>query len=202
MYVQKHPALFCQDLDKAWVRNTWCFYFFSGLMKFLLQLTWERLSHQACLLAGSVSFQSRSQSVGYRDVVYTLPVESNTSKLLHSVYSSRSERSLCVKSDTRLLHNLLIVGGQLERGDLAFLQVEKLLLSSLGPSFVTVDIPLLIQRSRVPPTVRGDEKYPVYKALQASGFSDAWVLGEKKKGSDLCYLNPWKSWWELERVLD
>lgn len=55
---------------------------FSGLMKFLLQLTWERLSDQACLLAGSVSFQSRSQSMGYRDVVYTLPMESNTSKLL------------------------------------------------------------------------------------------------------------------------
>lgn len=100
-------------------------------MKFLFQLTWERLSHQACLFAGSVSFQSRSQSMGDRDVVYTLPMESNASKLLHSIYSSRSERSLCVKSDTQLLHNLLIVAGQLKHRDLAFLQVEGHLLSSL-----------------------------------------------------------------------
>jgi len=58
-------------------------------------------------------------------------MESNTSKLLHSIRSSRSERSLCVKPDTQLLHNLLIVGGQLKRRDLAFLQVEEHLLSSL-----------------------------------------------------------------------
>jgi len=100
-------------------------------MKFQFQLPWEWLSPQACLFVGSVSFQSRSQSVGCRDVVYTLPMESNTSKLLHSIRSSRSERSLCVKPDTQLLHNLLIVGGQLKRRDLAFLQVEEHLLSSL-----------------------------------------------------------------------
>lgn len=100
-------------------------------MKFLFQLRGEQLSHQACLFAGSVSFQPRSQSVGQRNVVYTLPMESNASKLLHSICGSRSERSFCVKSNTQLLHNLPIVGGQLKRRDLAFLQVEKHLLSSL-----------------------------------------------------------------------
>lgn len=116
-------------------KHTQRFHFFSRLMKFLFQLTWEQLSHQACLFAGSVSFQSRSQSLGYRDVVYMLPMESNTSKLLHSTYSSRSERSLCVKSDTQLLHNLLIVGGPgLPAGGRASP------FKSVGPSFVTVDV--------------------------------------------------------------
>lgn len=40
--------------------------------------------------------QPRSRSMGFfRDVVYPLPMESNTSKLPHSTHGSGSERSLC-----------------------------------------------------------------------------------------------------------
>lgn len=71
--------------------------------------------------------------------MYTLPMESNTSKPLHSICSSRSERSLCVKPDPHLLHSLLIVGEQLKLGAWLPAGGRASPFKSLGCAFVTVD---------------------------------------------------------------
>lgn len=140
IYVQKHPALFCQNLDKAWARNTRCFYFFLRLNEVSVAINMRAVVWSSMPVGGLGFFPVQITEHGVQGCCVYVTYGIQHFKASHSVYSSRSERSLCVKSDTRLLHNLLIVGGQLGRGDLAFLQVEKLLLSSLGPSFVTVDI--------------------------------------------------------------
>lgn len=149
-------------------KHTHCFYSFSALMKFLFQLRAEQLPPQAWLLAGWVSPQPRSQSLGFfRDVVYSFPMESNTSKLPHSAHGSGSERSLCAGPWPQPGDCWGSAGAQ--SPSLPFLQVGKLPLSSAQALHLSQLMSPLHAARAVPPTGQGRQEYPVHWGFSGEG---------------------------------